>query len=88
MSLREKYFAGVGFRTNEPSFEPGEEASAFVTGYDGGAALVRVGDTLLRIEDAPENGLDTRVRFRVEEFDGNDHRGTATYLETVGESSF
>ncbi|WP_137283366.1 DUF7513 family protein [Halorussus salinisoli] len=88
MSLRKKYFAGLGFRTNKPSFEPGEEISAFVTGYHGGTAVVRVGDTVLRIEDAPENALDTRVRLRVEEFDDNDHQGTATYLETVGESSF
>lgn len=88
MSIREKYLAGWGFRTNKPDFEPGEEISAFVTGYDGDTPIARIGDTILRIEDAPENALDTRVRLRVEEFEGNDHHGTATYLETVGESSF
>ena len=88
MSLRKKYFAGLGFRTNKPSFEPGEEISAFVTGYEGDTPIVRVGDTILRVKGAPENALDTRVRLRVEEFDVNDHDGTATYLETVGQSSF
>jgi hypothetical protein len=88
MSLREKYLAGWWFRTNKPDFEPGEEISAFVTGYDGEAPVARVGDTILRVEGAPENALDTRIRLRVEEFDGSDHHGTATYLETVGESSF
>jgi hypothetical protein len=88
MSLREKYFAGLGFRTNKPDFEPGEEISAFVTGYEGDTPIVRVGDTVLRVEGAPEDALDTRVRLRVEAFDENDHDGTATYLETVGQSSF
>ncbi|WP_135825630.1 DUF7513 family protein [Halorussus ruber] len=88
MSLRKKYFAGLGFRTNKPDFEPGEEISAFVTGYEDDTPIVRVGDTILRVEGAPEDALDTRVRLRVEEFDRNDHDGTATYLETVGESSF
>ncbi|WP_276300589.1 DUF7513 family protein [Halorussus lipolyticus] len=88
MSLREKYLAGWWFRTNKPSFEPGEEISAFVTGYNGATPVARVGDTILRVEDAPEDVLDTRVRLRVEEFDDNDHHGTATYLETVGQSSF
>jgi len=88
MSLRRKYFAGLAFRTNKPTFEPGEEISAFVTGYEGDTPIVRVGDTILRVEDAPEDVLDTRVRLRVEAFDDNDHDGTATYLETVGESSF
>lgn len=88
MSLREKYLAGWWFRTNEPEFEPGEEVSAFVTGDDGEGPVARVGDTVLRIEDAPENSLDTRVRLRVDSFDADDNRGTATYLETVGHSSF
>ncbi|MFC7081050.1 DUF7513 family protein [Halorussus caseinilyticus] len=88
MSLREKYLAGLTFRTNKPEFEPGEEISAFVTGYDGDTPVARIGDTILRVEDAPDDALDTRVKLRVEEFDGNDHHGTATYLETVGGSAF
>ncbi|NHN58083.1 MULTISPECIES: hypothetical protein [Halorussus] len=88
MTVREKYLAGLGFRTNTPSFAPGQEISAFVTGYDGDVPVVRVGDTVLRVDDAPADALDTRVRLRVEEFDESAHRGRASYLETVGESSF
>lgn len=88
MSLKDKYLAGWWFRTNKPSFEPGEEITAFVTGYDGDAPVARIGDTILRVEDAPADAMDTQVRLRVDSFDGNDHEGTATYLETVGESAF
>ncbi|PSP55973.1 hypothetical protein BRC82_03130 [Halobacteriales archaeon QS_1_67_19] len=88
MSLKEKYFAGWWFRTNKPSFEPGEEITAFVTGVDGDRPVARIGDTILRVEGAPKGPVDTQVRLRVESFDDNDHAGTATYLETVGESAF
>jgi hypothetical protein len=88
MSLLEKYLAGWGFRSSKPDFDPGQEITVFVTGYDGDAPVARVGDTVLRIEDAPADVVDTRVRLRVESFDDNDHTGTATYLEYVGESAF
>jgi hypothetical protein len=88
MSRRRKFFAGVGFRTNKPDFEEGEEVTAFVTGYDGGTPIARVGDTVLRVEGAPADAVDARARLRVESFDDNDHVGTATYLERVGESAF
>jgi len=88
MSLLEKYFAGVGFRTSTPAFEPGEEISAFVTGYDGDTPVARIGDTVLRVEDAPADAVDARARLRVESFDEAAHTGTATYLERTGESAF
>ncbi|WP_132057706.1 DUF7513 family protein [Halorussus amylolyticus] len=88
MSLLEKYLAGVGFRTNTPAFEPGEEISAFVTGYDGDTPVARIGDTVLRVEGAPADAVDARARLKIESFDATDHTGTATYLERVGESAF
>jgi hypothetical protein len=88
MSLLEKYLVGVGFRTNTPAFAPGQEISAFVTGYDGDTPVARIGDTVLRIEDAPADAVDARARLRVESFDDGDHTGTATYLERTGESAF
>ena len=88
MSLLDKYFAGLGFRTNTPTFEPGQEITAFVTGYDGDSPVVRIGDTVLRVADAPVEAVDARVRLKVESFDASDHTGTATYLERVGESAF
>ncbi|WP_232687704.1 DUF7513 family protein [Halobacterium zhouii] len=88
MSRLSAFFTGIGFRTNRPTFEPGEEVVAFVTGVEDGRAVVRVGDTKLYLEDPPENPVDLQVRLRIDEFDGNDHDGTATYLETVGQSSY
>ena len=88
MSLLDKYLAGWGFRTNTPEFEPGEEITAFVTGYDGEAPVVRIGDTVLQVADAPVEAVDARVRLEVESFDASTHTGTATYLERVGESAF
>lgn len=88
MSLLDKYLAGWSFRTNTPAFEPGQEITAFVTGYDGDSPVVRIGDTILRVADAPAEAVDARVRLKVESFDASDHTGTATYLERVGESAF
>ncbi|WP_433628502.1 DUF7513 family protein [Halomicrococcus sp. NG-SE-24] len=84
----EQFLKGVGFRTNRPVFEPGEEIEVYVTGYEGDAAVARVGDTVLRIPDAPRDALDKRVRLRVEEFDDNDHDGQASLLEVVGDQTF
>ncbi|MCG1002380.1 MULTISPECIES: hypothetical protein [Halobacterium] len=87
MSL-ESFFAGVGFRTNTPSFEADTEITAFVTGVENGTPIARVGDSKLRISDAPTGAVDTLVRLRVESFDEDTHVGQAAYLETVGKSSF
>ncbi|WP_199174925.1 DUF7513 family protein [Halegenticoccus soli] len=84
----DKYLTGWSFRTTHPSFEVGEEISVFVTGYENGTAVVRVGDTVIRVPDAPDGLLDRRVRVRVTDFAENDHVGEAEYLETVGESAF
>ncbi|MFC7155513.1 hypothetical protein ACFQPA_08590 [Halomarina halobia] len=81
------YLRGL-FRTTTPAFEEGQELTVFVTGHRGGTPVARVGDTVLRVIDAPEGLLDSRVRIRVTSFDANDHTGEAEYLERVGESVF
>jgi hypothetical protein len=83
-------FAGWGFRTATPSFDPGAEVTLFVTGADADGPVARVGDTLLRVTGVPadETVVDRKVRLRVESFDDAGHEGRATYLETVGESAF
>jgi hypothetical protein len=88
MSVWEKYTKGWSFRTNRPTFAVGEEVELFVTGYEGDTAVARVGDTILRVPDAPQGVLDKRVKLRVEEFDGNDHDGRATLLDVVGEGTY
>ena len=88
MSRLATYLKGWSFRTATPSFEVGEVVSVFVTGVEGGEPVVRVGDTILSVPDAPEEAVDSRVRVRITAFDERDHTGEATYLETVGESAF
>ncbi|MFC6836437.1 DUF7513 family protein [Halomarina ordinaria] len=81
------YLRGL-FRTSTPAFEEGQELSVFVTGYRDGTAVARIGDTVIRVPDAPNGALDKRVLVRVTEFDAGDSTGRAEYLETVGESAF
>lgn len=88
MSLLDKYLAGWTFRTNQPEFETGEEIEVFLTDYRNGTARARVGDTILHVEGAPQDALDSRVRLRVKEFDASDHVGHATFLEPVDGETF
>jgi hypothetical protein len=88
MSLLDKFREGWEFRTTRPAFDSGDELSAFVTGYDGGSAVVRIGDTKLRLPEAPAGLLDKRVLLRVTEFDDDRSVGEGEYLDTVGESAF
>jgi|AntDeeMinimDraft_5_1070356.scaffolds.fasta_scaffold27358_2 hypothetical protein len=88
MSLFEKYLAGWEFRSNHPSFDAGDEVELFVTGREDGAQIARVGDSKLRLTNAPNGLLDKRVRLKVTSFDDDAHVGEAEYVETVGESAF
>ncbi|WP_049985362.1 DUF7513 family protein [Halobellus rufus] len=88
MSLLEKYTKGWSFRTNKPSFGEGDEISVFITEIDGETPIARIGDSKLRVHNAPGNLVDKRVLLRVTEFDESEHVGEAEYVETVGESAF
>lgn len=88
MSLLEKYTKGWSFRTNTPAFEEGDEISVYVTGIEDGTPVARIGDTKLRVTDAPSELVDKRVLLRVTSFDDDAHVGEAEYLEVVGESAF
>ena len=52
------------------------------------SGLLRIDDTVLRIDGAPDDAVDTRAKLRVESFDDAKHTGTATYLEYLDESLF
>ncbi|WP_160134347.1 DUF7513 family protein [Halococcus salsus] len=80
MSRFDAFTAGWSFRTTTPSFEAGEEITAFVTGYEDGAGVARIGDTILTLTDAAPELVDTQVDLRIEEFDDSDHTGRATVL--------
>jgi hypothetical protein len=76
-----KIFAGVGFRTNKPTYTAGDELVAFVTGYDDEGAVVRIGDSKLHLPDAEDGLVDAEVLLRVTEFDANDHEGYGAILD-------
>ncbi len=83
-----RMFEGWSFRTSKPLFDSGDEITAFVTGYEGGKPVARIGDTVLRIDDAPEGVMDTKVRLRIDEFDPQSHTGGASCLETLEAEAF
>lgn len=90
MSRFSAFIAGLGLRTNRPTFEAGQEFSAFVTGHNGTTPLVRIGDTVLRVGNAGTDDLpvDVRARFRVTAFDHATHDGELELLGVEGESAF
>lgn len=83
MSLLEKYLKGWQFRTNQPSFEPGDEIQLYVTDTEDGIPVARIGDSFIHISDGSAALVGTRIRVRVEQFDADTNVGTATMLEPV-----
>jgi len=85
MSGLSSAFAGIGFRTATPSFSPGQEVTAFVSGVQLGDAVIRVGDSRLTVSgvDDPAGLVDERVRVRVESFDETTHSGTAVLVDVI-----
>lgn len=88
MSFVDKYMSGWKLRTSTPDYDVGETIEVMVTSMHDGTAKARIGDSILRIADAPGNSLNMRVLVEIEEWDDEDHIGEGTYLETVGESAF
>ena len=80
----EQFLAGLEFRTNRPRFEPGDEHTGFVTGVDNGTPLIRVGDTVLRLDGASVP-IDTEVNFRVTAFDDATATGDAELIDVVAD---
>ncbi len=94
MSRFDKFLAGFSFLGSTPDYEPGDVIEVMVTGVEddggvgGGTAVARIGDSTLRIEDAPGDAVNTRVLVDVDSWDETAHRGTGTYRKTVGKSAF
>lgn len=88
MSFVDKYMSGWKFRTTTPDYDVGETIEVMVTSMMDGKAKARIGDSVLRIKEAPEGSENMRILVEVDEWDTDDHIGEGTYLETVGESSF
>ncbi|SDZ76994.1 hypothetical protein SAMN04488065_0175 [Haloplanus vescus] len=81
-----KLFAGLTFRTNKPTYDAGDELTAFVTGYAEGVARVRIGDTVITLPDAQSGLTDQLVKIRVTEFDDADATGQAELLDVLDRS--
>jgi hypothetical protein len=79
MSRLSAFVAGLTFRTATPEYSPGDELEVIVTGRDGDDALVRIGDTILRLP-ATEVAVDEEVRIRVTAFDAEESTGEAELL--------
>lgn len=88
MSRFDAFTEGVSFRSATPSFDEGDELTVVVTGVDADGPIARVGDTVLRIPDAPADAVDAKVQIRVTAFDDNDHEGVAEFVERVGDTAF
>jgi hypothetical protein len=79
MSRLDAFLAGLTFRTATPAYSPGDELEVIVTGRDGEDALVRIGDTVLRLAGT-EVAVDEEVRVRVTAFDAEASIGEAELL--------
>lgn len=78
MSRLGAFFAGAEFRTSKPTYSPGDELTAIVTGRDGEDALIRIGDTVLRLPGAADDvTVDEEARVRVTAFDDDSATGEA-----------
>lgn len=81
MSRLSAFVAGLTFRTATPTFEVGEEIPAVVTGRRGTDAVVRIGDTVLRLPGSVLQ-VDEAI-IRVTAFDAADYTGEAEFVEAV-----
>jgi hypothetical protein len=79
MSRFDAFFEGASFRSATPQYSEGDELAVIVTGREAGDALVRIGDTILRLPET-DVALDSEVRIRVTEFDADESTGTAELL--------
>lgn len=72
-------FANWRFRTSTPSFEPGQQLEVYLTGFDesAGRGQARIGDTILEVDGARADQVDSLVHVKVESFDERAHRGSA-----------
>jgi hypothetical protein len=75
-----KLFANWRFRTDTPTFRPGEPIRAYLTGFDpaSGEGTARIGDTVLTVAGVSAAQLDQLVELRVESFDAEHATGRAT----------
>jgi hypothetical protein len=90
VSLVEKYLHGWQFRSTTPNSEVGGEYQVVLTGSDETerAAVARLGDSKIDVDDTDRDYVDTIAQVRVTEFDSDDNARRAELLEMVGETTY
>lgn len=77
-----KLFGNWRFRTARPTFAPGDEIRAYLTGFDParGEGTARIGDSVLTVESASAAQVDQLVELRVESFNVASAAGRAVLI--------
>jgi hypothetical protein len=88
--MSNSWFSSWTFRTNSPGFSTGDVLELYVGDYDfdSNSAELRIGDTILTVEDVNSDIIDERVRVRITEFNETEHRGTGELLEILETEEF
>jgi len=83
MSVLDKFLNGFSFRTSHPSFEEGEQITAYMTGYSEGPkqGVIRVGDTVITVRNASPEQVGKLVTVELQSFYPSEHRGTAKLVD-------
>lgn len=67
------------FRSAHPTLNPGDNIEVYLTAFDPetGRGQARIGDSVLEVEGARADQIDTLVRLHVESFSGEAGKGSA-----------
>jgi hypothetical protein len=73
------FFTGWQFRSSTPSFGPGEEIEAYITGYDEARQRgeARIGDTIISVRGVEPAAVDQLVTLKILRFDPASNYGEA-----------
>lgn len=67
------------FRSARPNLDPGDEIEVYLTAFDPetGKGQARIGDSIVEVDGARVEQLDTLVKLHVESFNAEQARGSA-----------
>ncbi|MFW5927097.1 MAG: DUF7513 family protein [Wenzhouxiangella sp.] len=67
------------FRSAHPTLNPGDDIEVYLTAFDpeSGRGQARIGDSVLEVEGASADQIDSLVRLHVESFNAEAGKGSA-----------
>ena len=73
------FFTGWHFRSSTPSFSPGQQIEAYLTGYNeqNQCGEARIGDTILRVPGTRPDQVDQLLTLQITQFDPTSNTGEA-----------